>query len=240
MRSLLTSMFVLLVLMVVATSCNVTNSVHFNRDYSGTYEMNVDLTGLLGMAMMFDSTATSEEDMLSEMRKGMEELGLSDKLGEMKGIDEVVAEMNEEGQLIWSFNFANVDALNNSFQELNKSLMSGEMLDMDGVEINADAGEEATPMPSFVRSGKMISHRTDYDMGDMGMAEMAGGDEEGMMEMFSSMMDYTVEFSFDRKIKDVELTGMDLISRDDKLVRARLNLKSAMESKFYEIKVKLK
>ncbi|MDX1407399.1 MAG: hypothetical protein R3330_04680, partial [Saprospiraceae bacterium] len=209
-------------------------------DYSGSYEMNVDLSGLLGMAMMFDSTATSEEDMFAEMRAGIEELGLEDQLGEMDGIDNVTAEIKDGGVIIWSFDFDNVSALNASFQALNESFMSGDMLNMDGMEVTGQEDGEAAPLPSFTQSGKTISHRTDYDLGDMGMEGLGGGDDEGMMDMFSSMMDYTIEFSFDRKLKDVELTGMDLISRDDKMVRARVDLMSAMKAKYYEIKVRLK
>ena len=59
-----------------------------------------------------------------------------------------------------------------------------------------------------------------------------------MMDMMMGMMDYTVELSFDRKIKSVEIDGVDLISQDKHVVKARIDLGKMIKGGAYNIDVR--
>lgn len=199
--------------------------------------MDIDLSDFMSMAMMFDSTGMSEDDFANEMQSNLDTDGMSEALNEMSGVSNASMEFVDGSKIVWRFDFEDVEALNASFQELNDAVMSGELINMDGVEIPEDAAANSNPA-SYTKKGKTITHRSELDMGEVD--SMMGGEDEGMMDMVMSMIDFTVEFTFDRKIKDVQISGLDILTQEDKVIRTRVDLKSAMETGAYEISVRVK
>lgn len=226
----------LCVLAILLQACSITSSVHFNRNYSGNYAMAIDVAGFMSFAMEFDSTATDEQDMLSALRDSLDVQKFAEELNAFDGVENSSMTISDGGVIRIAFDFEDIDALNTSFKYLNEDMMS----ESGGV---LGEGSELGPSPvgatPFKRDGKTIIHSADY--GDSpGDQEDIPMDMASTVEMMSSMIDYTIEVTTDRKIKSAEVTGLDLLRQEKKFVQAKLNFSKMMEEKGYSLSVRMR
>jgi len=223
---------------VFTTGCSIATTVHFNRNYSGTYNMAFDMSSLMGMAMMMDSTSdASSGDMMAEMGMAFDEFGVEDALNAMDGVSDAKIEVSDAGVLTMAYAFDNVESFNASFTKLEEYMKkkSAEMGEANGEAMSGLNAQE------YTRQGKTISHRASFNSDLlMGMGDgMMGGDSEDMMGM-SSMIAFTLEMTFDRKVKDLEVSAMDIVSQGDHVIKTRIDLEKMMEAGEYSISVRLK
>jgi hypothetical protein len=226
----------LLALVCFCQSCNIATTVHFNKNYSGSYSTVLDLSDLLGFALMADTTGTMDQgDMIDKMRFSLDSMELEDKYNGITGIRETNVDVSDEGVVTIAFKFDNIDALNASFKEMQEQATQ-----------NADGmGESMLPTDFlgggnqlFTRQGKMITHTmsTDAGLGEGLMGEEGGSD----MDMFSSMIDYTIDLSFDRKVKSVDVKGLTVVEKGTNVVRTRVDFASFLKDGKYSIAVTTK
>ena len=231
----------IIITIVLFQSCSVYTSVHFNKNYSGHYKTEIDLSGLMGLAMMMDTTGQmTEEQMFEGMGMLFDSLDLRESYENIDGVSNIVM-TSEEGKTVVEFDFANLEALNNSYGELDKMLNDlGE--DMGGGMIGGDS----TPSDHvpFTRVGKKtLIHKSEpIDDGMEGMDMLGGGEDMGFGDMgdLGDMFDVQLEFSFDRKIKSVEATGMEIEKQDKNYLKAKVNMSDVMKNGNYQISFKLK
>lgn len=230
-KLLLFALFAVAVLLL--QSCNIATTVHFNRDYSGTYSTVLDMSDLISMAGMFDTTGTMDQSsMIAEMRHSLDSIQLENTYNSMSGIRDADVDVSDEGVITIGFKFDNIESLNASFKTLQEK--TGSSMEGAGDMIPTDflgGGEQL-----FEREGKTITHsmKTETGLGEgFGM-----GAEGGDMDMFSSMIDYTINLSFDRKVKSVDVEGLTLVEKGNNIVKTRVDLATLMKDGKYTLKVK--
>lgn len=218
-------------------SCNIATTIHFNKNYSGTYKTVVDMSELISMTAMFDTTGTmTPEKAVEEMRKSLDSLGLADTYNGMSGIRNAVAEVDAEGIMTVAFSFDDLESLTQSFKTMQEQAgeqgggLGGDGMDMLPTELFGGGGDQV-----FSNNGKTLMHS--FAMGDGAMSP--GEEEMGELDMMSSMMDYTIDFSFDRKVKSVELEGLTLLEQGKNVVKTRVDF-GKMLSEGYRIEVNTK
>lgn len=219
-------------------SCSIATTIHFNKNYSGTYKTVVDMSELISMTAMFDTTGTMTPEMaVEEMRKGLDSMGLAGMYNGMSGIRDAVAEVDDQGVMTVAFSFDNLESLTQSFKTMQERTAGeeGGALDAGGMdmlptELLGGGGEQV-----FSSNGKTLMHS--FGLGD---GALTPGDEEmENMDMVASMMDYTIDFSFDRKVKSVEMEGLTLIEQGKNVVKTRVDF-AKMLGEGYKIEVTTK
>lgn len=197
--------------------------------------MVLDMSELISMASMFDTTGTMDQDqMIQQMRDSMGALQLDNAYNDLAGIDNANVEVSDEGVITIAFDFDNVESLNASFKALQDKTAEMSEGSMDMMPTDLLGGGEQM----FKREGKVIVHSMNSE-GGLGEGLMGGGEGEDM-DMFSSMIDYTIDFSFDRRVKSVDVEGLDIIEKGDKIVKTRVDFAKMMKDGKYSIKVKTK
>lgn len=227
-----------LAFLFILSGCVIDNKIHFNKDFSGTYEMSFDLESILMMAAAMDSTqAVSEEQMMEELKS---ELGSEDLAGELnaqEGISNAQVLVSKVEGFVVRFDFTDISALNNSFNSLQDEL---EM--MGGAGLSTEGGEKEQ-VDQFQLFGKKLVFRSpptsEEEMNALGLFSGEEGEENDMSGM-GSMFQMNLDFSFDRKIKSVEATGVKIISQEKKRLVAEINLGDMISSGGYELSVQLK
>ena len=213
-------------------SCNIATTVHFNKDYSGTYMTVVDMSDLISMAGMADSTNSSDQS-IADMRKSMDSLELEDVYNSVSGISDAKVDVSDKGVVSIGFKFDNVEALNASFKTVQESTaekMSGSG-DADMLPASFLGGEGQM----FIREGKTITHSVDSE--GLGLGD---GEDSGDMDMMMNMIDYTIEFTFDRKIKSVDVEGLTILEQNSKNVKTRVDFGNFLKDGKYALSVKTK
>lgn len=222
------------------SACAINNEVHFNKNYSGTYALYVDFGDMIDMVKSFDPSMADEgegnfidETMSAEDREEMKQ-----KIDQIEGISNSSFEVIEESRMELKFDFDDVESLNRAFSEIQSALQEENEMMAESM-----TGMESMGLPKFTKNGKVISHGASFPAdqlpeGPLDSLDQMGGD--GMMDMVMGMMDYTVELSFDRKIKSVDIDGVDLISQDKHVVKARIDLGTMIKGGAYHIDVKTK
>ncbi len=230
-----------LAILWLCQSCSVTTMVHFNKDYSGDYSTEVDLSEAMGFAAMADTTGKmDQQEMISRMRDSLNALNLADAYNGMSGIRDAKSEVTDEGKIVISFKFDNIDAFNASFKAIqdrtkNKSeeLEGAGSGDMD--MLTSGFLSDGTQM--FTRNNKTLTYS--YDSGEGG-GLLGGGDDADStnMDMISSMIDYTINLSFDRKVKSVDVSGASILEKTDHEVKTRVDFGKLLKNGKYTISVK--
>jgi len=226
-----------LIVAVIMSACAMTNEVHFNKNYSGTYALNVDFSDMVDMAKSFDPSMedASELGMVDQAVSVEEREEMKQMINQIDGISNTSFEVIEKSRLEFKFDFEDIETLNSAFSEIQAAL-SEQRPGMDGVG--------SLGLPQFTKDGKVISHSASFPSDQIPKETMdefnALGDGDGMVDMMMGMMDYTVVLSFDRKIKSVEIDGVDLISQDKHIVKARIDLSKMIDGGAYHIDVKTK
>jgi hypothetical protein len=227
-------LFAVLAIAMVAQSCSIATSVHFNKDYSGRYTTIFDFADLISFAGMQDTTGTMDQaQMVEDMRHKIDSLQLEQTYNELSGIDNANVEVSDEGVLTVGYDFENIESLNASFKTLEERTMQMEEMEgsMDMLPADFFGGK-------FSRQGKVLTYSVDSEnpFGE-GLDE---GEDSGDLDMLTSMLDMTFDLSFDRKIKSVDVEGVNIVEKTSNLVKTRIDLANFMKSGKYSIRIKTK
>ncbi len=203
-KNLLSLLFLTISALVLTSCLHIVEEVTFRNDSTGNYKMTIDMSEIKSMMDALkdvggDSTATdgseepvaeepAEENSMADM--GEELSGVAKSLRGVAGISNI-QEMNDTAnyKFGYSFDFANLDALNKAMKIINK-----EKYDASANEFFKFKGK------SFERLG----------VGDIGselkkaLMESEDEDEENaeMMKVFFAEMDYKQIYTFpDRMVK---------------------------------------
>jgi hypothetical protein len=215
-------------------SCNIATSIHFNKDYSGTYSSLIDLSDLLSMASMFDTTGTMDQNtMITQMRDSIGSLNLEGMYNNLSGIKDANVEVSDEGAILVAFKFDNLESLTASFKSLENT--AGQMSSGEG-SMDMNPADFLGGDHMFKREGKTLSYSLSSE-GGMGEGMMGEG---GDMDMITSMIDYTVNLSFDRKVKSVDVEGLTIVEKGTNEVKTRVDFAKFLKDGSYSIKVKTK
>ena len=237
--------FYILLTILLFQSCSIYTSVHFNKNYSGNYKTEIDLSGLMGLAMMMDTTGQMTEDQMFEgMGSMFDSLQLRESYENIEGISNV-SMTSEEGKMVIKFDFADLEALNQSYNELQSLSEMDQLLSEMEDQLMMDIEEEEVVkhVPFVMEGKKTLIHRSEPMGEDMGGLDMLGeGEDMGLGEMgdLGDMFDVQLEFSFDRKIKKLEVKGMEIQKQDKRYVKTKVNMSDVMKNGNYEISFKLK
>lgn len=182
-----------LFLTICLSSCSITQEYHFNRDFSGTTKLSIDMGTLLEMMAGLDSTGNQNKDMRDSLDFVFKESAHKlDSLG-MKNINYGWEE--GENVLYMSYDFDNIDQLNKA---LNASSTQNSAF-------NKTISDE--PHVYFTKKGKKSLIYT----GPKSKNDISGNkDMESMKEYYK----YAVIFNFERKIKAID--NPNVTQSDDK------------------------
>lgn len=217
-------------------SCSIATTVHFNKNYSGSYMTVMDMSELISMSSMFDSTGTNDQEtVIAQMRHSMDSLGIASMYNAMSGIRNARLDVSDEGVITLAFDFDNLTALNASFVRM-----------AEHAELNPGSGNEMLPTDLFSGSrhvfkneGKALLY-TMENTGEGGGLFGAGGDDMEGMDFMANMMDYTIDLSFDRKVKSADVKGLTLLETGSNKVKTRVDIMKLMSDGGYSIKVNTK
>jgi len=207
---------------ILWSGCAVTTTVHFNKDYSGTYITELDMSELIGMAAMFDTTGEMDQgQMIAEMRHSMDSMDLVGMYNGVSGIRDAKVEVTDEGLISIGFGFDNLASLEASFKTMqDRASQNAEGLDAGGMDM-LPTDLFSGGVQTFRKSGKTLTHTYKSSEDAEGLlGEEAGGD----LDMISSMVDYTMIFTFDRKVKSAEGDGMSILEQGPKMIKARIDV----------------
>ena len=176
------------------TSClDITEEYFFRKDGSGKATYLIDMSEMMKFVKMFQEGSEEEGGGDSQI-EGLKEIFAStdhvEDLKEMAGISNVKNLSDPEGFTIgFTFDFDNIDALNQAMQDN----AAGEMLGAMGMG-------ESGGLSLFEFKGKKFNR--DHGMDKIEPEDL--GEEAENLEMASMLMadaNYTVRYSFDREIK---------------------------------------
>jgi len=232
--------FSALVVALIMTACAMSNEVHFNKNYSGTYALYVDLGDMIEMVKSFDPSAEKqmEGDFIDEAMSEADRQEMKAKINDIKGLSNASFEVIEQSRIELKFDFDDIPALNKAFSEIQSAFADENEMLAEGM-----TGMESMGLPRFTKDGKIITHGASFQKDQLPDGALEGLDElggDGMMDMVMGMMDYTVELSFDRKIKSVKIDGVDLVSQDKHIVKARIDMGKMINGGEYKIDVTTK
>ncbi len=165
----------ILLIIILFSSCTITQEFHFNKDFSGNYTSTIDMSQLIDMMNSLDSTDGGTGDFKDSL-----DLILTQAVKKLKttGVTNLKSGWDANKALFISYDFANIDVLN---QALNKS----------GMNENSTSDEE--DFVFFIRKGKTLTYQ-----GIPPKETAEGGKDLGAMKDYYK---YKAVFTFDRKIK---------------------------------------
>jgi len=201
--------FIGLLLVLLTTSCTITQEFHFNKDFSGTAKLSVDMSMFVGVMKGMD-TSSKGNSFSDSLKYAFTESKL--KLDSL-GATNVKYNWNDSTSVMFlSFDFKDIDMLNvalNATDETNKELTKN---------------ESKEPHIYFKRKGRktLIYEGNKTKSGKKSSKEM------------SSMKDYykyNIIFTFDRKIKKVQNSNV-LHKEKSKKVELRGNMFDMMKKEY--------
>jgi phosphoribosyl-AMP cyclohydrolase len=190
------------ILLLSVTSCTIIQEYHFNKDFSGTSKLSIDMASFMQMMAGMDSTGNSTKSMrdsldlvFSESSKKLEEFGI-------KNI-----------KLDW---VDNSDILYMTY-------------DFDNKAINASNAQNAAlsntistePHTYFSRNGKKLIYK----------GPKSDKESPKEMESMSEYYKYSLIFTFDRKVKKMDNNNYTL-SPDKKKVELSGSMLKILKSDF--------
>jgi hypothetical protein len=234
--------FLFALILILFQSCSMHQKIHFNKDYSGSFKMEIDMTEALAFMSMMDTTGSmGETDMMMEIFGGIDSFGLREKYEDIEGISDVYIEPVDEGSFIVEYKFSNIEALNNSQGQLDDIL--GDLgSEMGGSEFPAGVNKSPSDFKAFRLNKKTLTHVSEAPEGSpmdgLGDLDDLGG--AGMLSGMGEMFDVKMDYSFARKIKKVEAEGLIIEKQDKKFVSTTIDFEKMMNGANYKISFKLK
>lgn len=180
------------------SSCfDILEEYHFNSDGSGSAKMIVDVSKMVDMMEAFGSALDSTSEGSESIDEMFDKNESIETLKKLPGISNIVNLNSKENKVIgYSYDFSNIEALNNAIVAGRDNLGLGEMLGTN--EMNTESDNEN----SFSLVKKKFKRVMDMKMDQEEDSENA--EYMGMAMMMFKEAKYTTVYSFDRKIKKVK------------------------------------
>lgn len=229
---------------ILLASCSIQEEIHFNKDFSGKVSYTIDLSSMMSMAKAFaeqDSSGESQtEDMDIPIEQMEETLG---KVQDIEGISNFESNSDEKGIVKFSFDFANLDALNEAYNKANDSDGFGGFPSMGGMGTEMEEEEESTPsapkefITHFAKKGKSLVYvpRKGIDSKEDENPEAAQ-----MAKQMGDMLKLDIKFTFDRRVKKVDAQGMAVYSDENSITISRSLFEAEKEDSKPQVLIKLK
>lgn len=183
-------------LVLFLTSCTITQEFHFNRNYSGTSKMMIDMGSFMDMMAGMDSTGVQGADMKDSLDFAFNE---SAKKLEGIGVTNIQYGWQDDNKVMFlSYDFPDIDVLNkalNASDDGNTSFMK------------ADDNDDHV---YFIRKGKTLTYQGVKSKND----SINMGDMASMKDMYK----FKLIFTFDRKVKKVDNPNISLSESNKKAV----------------------
>lgn len=232
-------------LLLQLSACTIQEEIHFNKDFSGNVKRSFDFGAMMDMAKQMnpdDSSSKQLPDFGNLPKDQMKDIGI-------EGIRNFKIESQNEGAFSISFEFDNLDALNQAYNQLEMDNMKnlpgmqdfdmgsggftpGELpSDEDNDEITPK--KEKKPHTYFAKKGKktIIYYPSRPKEEEETENTMEGMEQMG--EMMGKMMKIETKFTFDRKISKItnDSKQINTYKESDNLLRMEANLESTEKSK---------
>lgn len=199
----------LLSFIALLSSCTIQENIHFNADFSGKYQIKVDMSSLMTFgAAMADSTAEAPPSAMFTQEQ-LDSIAL--EMGAIEGISNF--KITEENYVLdLNMDFNNVDV----FAEMD--LMA------------AMSEENAKPSkPRFELDGKSLVYNFDAEYLKQAMGQGEGTEEEADMDMgMNEMFIFQTVLTFEKPIKKVN-SKIGQFNEETKEVVFKYNMKQAIE-----------
>ena len=173
--------FIGLLVTLLFTSCTITQELHFNKDFSGTAKLSVDMSMFIGMMKGIDTSST-ENSVADSLKYAFGESKI--KLDSV-GATNIKYDWDDSTNIMFlSFDFSDIEMLNTSLNATN--------------ETNKELTKSLSTKHHvfFTREGKTLI----YDGAKTESADKSNKELTAMKDYYK----YNLVFTFDRKIKSVE------------------------------------
>lgn len=205
-------------LLLFLTSCTITQEFHFNKNFSGSSKMTIDMGTFMNMMAGMDSTGTQGAEMKDSL-----DFAFNESAQKLEGVGVTNIKygwQNDNKIMFLSYDFPNIDVLNkalNASDDGNSAFMRAQ-----------DEGDHVY----FIRKGKTLTYQGIKSKNDtVNMGDMAS-----MKDMYK----YKLVFSFDRKVKKLDNPNIAL-SEDKKRAVLSASLFDVIRPEYNStIKFKLK
>ncbi len=230
------------VVLFSASSCAVVNEVHFNKNYSGTFTTTLDYSGVYDMMESFGGGEEADDMMISDQIDASQQEKMIEVMNSADGISNAqFVTSDEDRNMSISFDFEDIESIEKAFEYYQEKMIEEGPAEARDLGISPDAG--LGMLTQFSRDGKTISYNGSVptemleNLGDEMQMDINPADAFGLM---GEMFDYTLIMSFDRKIKEVDVEGIDILSQEKKMVKGRIDLAKMMQGDKVAINVKTK
>ncbi len=180
--------FILFIIIVGLSSCTIRQEFHFNEDFSGSVVHNLDITMLNSM---LQAEGDSETNMQDSLKMFLQQA--TDLLSEAEGISNVAQGWKSDDNVAYiSYDFSNLDALNNSLQANTFGAQA----------MGLETGDEHT---YFVKKRKKLYFK-------MPKAENDSVVDNEEMKSMETFFRYEIVMHFDKKIRKIKNDNAKLSS----------------------------
>lgn len=217
----------------VFQSCTIATTIHFNRDFSGNYTLVMDMSEFISMAAMFDTTDNTQgqqDEAIAEMRHAIDSMGVQDIYQGISGVHNAKVDLSDDGVLTIAFDFDNVQSLHAASSALEEKSAEGMSADMP---MDLFGGS----VQSFTQRGKTIIHTSESTGGGLETEGLEFQDDDGEMDFIAQMIDYTLEFTFDRRIRSVSADGITILQEGRNSVKTRVDAGKMLKDGKYSISI---
>ncbi|MBN1251382.1 MAG: hypothetical protein JXR51_00440 [Bacteroidales bacterium] len=171
----------LLLSVLLLSSCTITQEFHFNKDFSGTAKLSVDMGMFIGMMKSMD-TSSAQGSVADSLKYAFGESKI--KLDSIGAINVKYNWDDSTNVMYLSYEFSDINMLNSSLNATN--------------ETNKELTKEVSTEPHvfFKKNGKTLI----YDGPKTKSADKSSKEMTSMKDYYK----YNLIFTFDRKIKSAE------------------------------------
>lgn len=208
----------LLFLVVLLTSCTITQEFHFNKDFSGSTKLSIDMGSLIEMMASMDSSGLQSNAIKDSLDMVFDKnLGKLDSIG----VKNVKYGWEEGNKILYlSYDFKDIEMLN-------KSLTASESA--NGAFGNPDSTKSHV---FFTLKGKTLIYK--------GLKSTKEANNSQDMESMKDYYKYNLFFTFERKVKSIDNPNV-VLSPDGKRVELKGSMFEIIKPEYNsDIKFKLK
>ena len=244
----------LIIFVLFLSNCSIQEEIHFKKDFSGnlTYSINLSqvkmFAGMLSNELDSTNKGSDELDFSSGLSDGMMKSSFGE-VGDIEGISNFKSNLDESGIINFSFDFANIDALNRAYNQLNSDKNMGDLPGGGFTPGPAPSEEQEKPVEKepkedfefFKVKGKTLTYRrpqVDLDQEEMKDMPISMDAFQGLGDIFS----LETKFTFDRKVKKVDASQITIAEQESKMVDLKLGMKNltSTQNAPAEVVIKLK
>jgi hypothetical protein len=196
-----------LLIILAFNSCTIVQEYHFNKDFSGTSKLSIDMGSFIEMMAGMDSTGNSVKNMRDSLNLVFDEN--AQKLKEF-GIKNIKLGWKDSSDIMYmSYDFDNLESLNQAINSANAQ----------NVALTKSSTNE--PHTYFSKNGKTLIYKS----------PKTDKESPKEMESMSEYYQYQLIFTFDRKVKKVDNPNVT-VSKDKKSVELKGNMFQILHKDF--------